>query len=346
MAKKKVAKKSKVKTGTKTTKKKSTGAKATEKKVNNVGPIKQVDPKELSIHKLNAKFFGAMGADEFAKLKDDIKANGIRVPLIVTKDMEIIAGKTRLKIAKALKLKVVPVTIVGFPDEEAVARAVVGDNILRRQLIKSEKVRIGKELEVMFKKTGGVEKPGRPKKDKAGKAKDQKKKVGAKYVKTGKTAADKAAEEMGISPTQYQDTKRAVKVPNEVVKRLDAGDISITLSGSISKLPPEGKKKAASICKKTENKKVLKEMLEALVKSFTGEDANADKIVKKANILNARLLDFIDNDLAPVWANVSEGKRTEFIQSFRQIQTRIVKMKEDVNGDKKPADKKKKKAKK
>ncbi|MEM4114649.1 MAG: ParB N-terminal domain-containing protein [Saccharolobus sp.] len=71
-------------------------------------------------------------------LKDDIKKNGIRVPLVINKKHELIDGYTRLRIAKELGIKEVPVMMFETEGREDELDLLLSTNIKRRALSKAE----------------------------------------------------------------------------------------------------------------------------------------------------------------------------------------------------------------
>lgn len=71
---------------------------------------------------------------EFAELREDIRAHGVRVAILVTESGEILDGHNRGRIAVELGLPQVPVEVVkGLAEEEKAATA-VATNVLRRHL--------------------------------------------------------------------------------------------------------------------------------------------------------------------------------------------------------------------
>jgi hypothetical protein len=295
-----------------------------------MGNVKFVAVTDLEPHRLN-KMFSPMDDVTFDRMVDDIKKNGIRVPLIVTADNEIIAGKERYRAAKRAKLEEVPVIVKRFKSDAEIAESVVADNVLRRQLSKSEIIRIGKELEDQFRKRGEVKPVGRP----SDATKFAQKPIGKKIVRTGEestptTAAGKAAKTMGITPSQYRNIKRAENVPAIVQKRLDTGDISLDLSKRIGKLPPEKKKEAELLCERDGiDKKLLALRLSALVDGAVPKDERVAKVVKKILSLDRELLDVYDKELAPIWKLLADAQKNEIRQTRSLGNKRLMKIRED-----------------
>ena len=73
--------------------------------------IKQVNPTSLRKNPENEKYFDLLQGKEFQRLAEDIRKNGIKVPLVAKQDGTLLAGHNRLLIAKTLKLKAVPVSV-------------------------------------------------------------------------------------------------------------------------------------------------------------------------------------------------------------------------------------------
>jgi len=77
-------------------------------------------------------------ADEYADLRADIAANGVRVPIDVTEDGEILDGHHRFEIAQELNVYCPTRVIAGLSEDEKVAHA-YSVNLARRQLSREAK---------------------------------------------------------------------------------------------------------------------------------------------------------------------------------------------------------------
>ena len=75
------------------------------------------------------------------KKKEDIRQNGIKVELHITKTNTILCGHQRWEIAKEIELKTVPCKIINIDesDKDKVKEYVIKDNLLRRQLTTEQK---------------------------------------------------------------------------------------------------------------------------------------------------------------------------------------------------------------
>jgi len=100
-----------------------------------LSPIRQVKIETLKINKKNARFFKYQDEKKLETLIEDIAKRGILVPLIAKKDGMLLAGHSRLKAAKKLKMKTVPVQFVAESMTDAEENQfLIKDNALRRHM--------------------------------------------------------------------------------------------------------------------------------------------------------------------------------------------------------------------
>jgi hypothetical protein len=100
----------------------------------------------MKIHPL-CRMFGSiapMPKAELAEMTADIKANGIKVPLLVTKNRDtILDGATRWKIAYDLKMDVPEDKFEAFDGtEEQIANEIMSRNLFRRHMSDDQRVAI------------------------------------------------------------------------------------------------------------------------------------------------------------------------------------------------------------
>jgi hypothetical protein len=81
-----------------------------------------------------------------AKLAEEIRSKGFRVPIVATRDGTVRAGHTRLKAALILGLTLVPVMYQDFENEEEAQAFSLADNRLGEEA-KWDKVKLGQILE-------------------------------------------------------------------------------------------------------------------------------------------------------------------------------------------------------
>jgi len=95
----------------------------------------------LKPYEFNKEFFEDIKGTDYNALKEDIKQNGIKVELHVTKSNTILCGHQRWEIAKDLGLEEVPTRIIDIDesDERKIKEYVIKDNLLRRHLSTEQK---------------------------------------------------------------------------------------------------------------------------------------------------------------------------------------------------------------
>lgn len=91
--------------------------------------MSKINPKP---HPKNTDYYSDLTPEKYEEIKRSIETHGIRDPLKVLPDYTILAGHQRHKIALALELQEVPITIMDVSPEEA-EYLLVADNEERRQ---------------------------------------------------------------------------------------------------------------------------------------------------------------------------------------------------------------------
>jgi len=101
----------------------------------------EIQTKKLKPYKFNKEFFEDIKGTDYDALKEDIKQNGIKVDLHITKSNTILCGHQRWEIAKELNIKTIPCKIIKIDekDERKVKEYVIKDNLLRRHLSTEQK---------------------------------------------------------------------------------------------------------------------------------------------------------------------------------------------------------------
>ncbi|MES0335282.1 MAG: ParB N-terminal domain-containing protein [Candidatus Magnetobacterium sp. LHC-1] len=84
--------------------------------------------------------------DEFKSLKEDISANGIKMPLILNGKSELIDGYSRYEVASQLKMAEVPVIAYEFADDTQERDFIIQVNLHRRHLTSAHKAEIALKL--------------------------------------------------------------------------------------------------------------------------------------------------------------------------------------------------------
>lgn len=105
--------------------------------------IEYLHPSELRANKHNAVLFGIEDDNRTEKLRADISARGILVPLIAKRDGTLMAGHRRFAIAEELGLREIPVQwVLSTLTEEEEVRFLIKDNAYRRQLSAEEWIQL------------------------------------------------------------------------------------------------------------------------------------------------------------------------------------------------------------
>ncbi len=138
-----------------------------------------------------------------AELAKSIGAVGLLQPIVVTRDLRLLAGYRRLVAVKELHWADVPVRVVDTLDDAVIAlRAEHDENILRKAFTPSEKVAIGRALEEL-------EKAEAKKRQKAGGQAGGKGSGNLPETSKGQTR-DKVAKAVGYSGRTYDKVKEVV----------------------------------------------------------------------------------------------------------------------------------------
>jgi len=126
----------------------------------------EIKTNKLKPYEFNKEFFEDLNESEYEGLKEDIKNNGIKVDLHITKTNTILCGHQRWNIAKEIGLKEVPVKVIDIDEKEVdkVKLYVINDNLLRRHLSKEQRARLHYEKYKIVDKNIGLEqmKKGKP----------------------------------------------------------------------------------------------------------------------------------------------------------------------------------------
>ena len=94
----------------------------------------QIDINVLKSHPRNNEFFDDLNGEEFERLKNSIKDEKIYNDILVSPDMTIISGHQRVRAAKELGMKLVPIKIdEDLQDENSKLRALISNNFGRRK---------------------------------------------------------------------------------------------------------------------------------------------------------------------------------------------------------------------
>lgn len=116
-----------------------------------------MDINKLKPYEFNKEFLDDLKGEDYEALKEDIKTNGIKTELHITKSNIILCGHQRWNIAKELKLKEVPTKVIDIneTDEDTVKLYVIDDNLLRRHLTIEQRAPLNYEKYKILEKRQG-----------------------------------------------------------------------------------------------------------------------------------------------------------------------------------------------
>ena len=183
-------------------------------------------------------------------LVDSIKENGILQPLLVrfldnANSYELIAGERRLRAAKYLKIKKVPVYVVNIKDEEQMLKLALIENIQRDNLSAIEEAE-------------------------------------GYAILRGKYAISdlELAKKIGKSRSTIANKLRLIKLPPELKNALRAKDPSFTEGHARALLSLRESKKMKNIFRRIKRDKLSVREVEKLVKNISSSNS---KSIKKLN---------------------------------------------------------------
>ncbi len=96
---------------------------------------------KIRINPLFADLIPSHTQTEYEALYQDIEQNGIRYPLIITEDYEILDGHTRFDIARHLEMQEVPIVILKT-EADKIEDTIISLNLARRSLNQAQKCNI------------------------------------------------------------------------------------------------------------------------------------------------------------------------------------------------------------
>ena len=108
------------------------------------------NPNALKENQYSRELFPALEGKQYELLRDDIKENGIQVPVEITKDNGIIRGNERLKIALELGLTSIPVKVFASDDLTDQKIDLIKDNLARKSLDFNTRFKCFEELKKLY----------------------------------------------------------------------------------------------------------------------------------------------------------------------------------------------------
>ena len=109
-----------------------------------------VDGTTYTVHPI-ARLFPLIVGDEFERLVDDMRAHGLRRPILITGDNVIVDGRNRLRAAKAANRRPAFETL---PPGASLFSVIVSENVLRRQMNKGQLAMVAALIRQMYASAG------------------------------------------------------------------------------------------------------------------------------------------------------------------------------------------------
>lgn len=232
----------------------------------------------LQSHPKNSEFFDDMEGEKWNDFLQSIKTSGIIEPIIVTQNMLVVSGHQRLRAARELKLKTVPIIVKNYKNDDDILKDLLETNLRQRGTISTSNFKsanIAKTLERIYKSDGNSNSP-----------------------KTQKELADK----LGISLRSLQYIKSLDKLPNDLKELVEAGKITSTTAIKIfDRLTPE------------EKSDVIKMIKQEQGKTSSGEITDYIQQIRNKDLEISRL----KNELSKINSENNDSKRVLFDKFVR-----------------------------
>lgn len=219
-----------------------------------------------------------MEGEKWNDFLQSIKTSGIIEPIIVTQNMLVVSGHQRLRAARELKLKTVPIIVKNYKNDDDILKDLLETNLRQRGTISTSNFKsanIAKTLERIYKSDGNSNSP-----------------------KTQKELADK----LGISLRSLQYIKSLDKLPNDLKELVEAGKITSTTAIKIfDRLTPE------------EKSDVIKMIKQEQGKTSSGEITDYIQQIRNKDLEISRL----KNELSKINSENNDSKRVLFDKFVR-----------------------------
>ena len=175
-----------------------------------------------------AEAFPMMGDAELAELAEDIKANGLRTPVVVIDvagETLVLDGRNRLRAAHMAGLPTVASRLFDGPDPVAY---VLSTNLHRRHLTESQRAMVGATLKRLL----AVDAKERQRGGQGGVL------LMANLPEAKGASRDKAAELVNVSPRLVQTAETVLeKGAPELVDAVRRGDVKVSTAAVLTRLP-------------------------------------------------------------------------------------------------------------
>ena len=169
--------------------------------------------------------FPMMSAQEFACLVSDIREHGLREPILITEDGQIVDGRNRRRACDDLKIEPRFRTIQA---NGSLAHLVISMNLHRRHLDASQKAAVALAVERELAKEA---RRGRPPKSAE--------KVGKVPPFPNGKSRDQAAALVGVNPRYISELKSAVAKAPELENEVKIGRLNVREARRLSEIPAD-----------------------------------------------------------------------------------------------------------
>lgn len=186
---------------------------------------------DLQFHEY-ANLFPMMQGDALVALREDIERHGVREPVVFL-DGAILDGRNRFVCARELGIDFPSVEFSGSDP----LGFVISHNLHRRHLTESQRASIAARVANMPRggamyRTANLQTDDEPQLPLSEQAK----------AKAPLTSAADAARMLNVSPRSVADARKVHEhAPNEIVRAVDDGRISVSLASKVAGLPDEAK---------------------------------------------------------------------------------------------------------
>jgi len=111
-----------------------------------VSEILFYSPDDLKPHNKALSLIPPLERDDLEVLERDIAQHDVRVPLAITPEKTILDGCHRWRIARKLRLPILPCQVFRFASEEEAEEFIITVNLARRHLTTAQKAVLGLAL--------------------------------------------------------------------------------------------------------------------------------------------------------------------------------------------------------
>lgn len=234
---------------------------------------KEIEVNEIKVSEEYKELVPRPTKEQYQAIKEDIKKNGITVPLIVNDDNKLIDGFTRLRIAKELGITKVPIQRKSYKSKFEEKRDILTLNLNRRHLSIAQRADIGVALMDIEKESA---------KERKGTRTDIVTDL-PPSVEFGKVR-DKAAKKVKVSPSTLQKAKKITEAAKHDTDIDKSWDDAKDGKGSVDSVYKKVMKKERGD-KGKEDKETFEDFISKVDRPHAGSNSLIEKCIEdKENI--------------------------------------------------------------